>query len=83
MAISHEGVMYKQKLIGFGLGAAPRAQIRGVFVCTLPLHEISRCEHFFTADKVLHFFGALPRDLDAWTIATHHGYYARAAAING
>ena len=33
MSISREGFMYKRKLLGFGRGAAPRAQIRGVFVC--------------------------------------------------
>ena len=40
---------------------APRAQIRGVFVCTLTFHELLRCEDWFTAEQVLHLFGALPR----------------------
>ena len=30
------------------------------FFCFTPIvHEILRCEHFFTAEKVLHLFGAL------------------------
>ena len=56
-----KGLSANKKLIGFGRGAAPRAQIRGVFVCRQPLHEISRCEDLFTAEQVLHLFGALPR----------------------
>ena len=34
---------------------------------------------------VVHHIADRPslRDLDAWTIATHHGYYARATAFNG
>ena len=34
--------------------------IRGVSVCTLTLHELLRCEDLFTAEQVLHLFGALP-----------------------
>ena len=59
MVISAEGAVYtNEKLIGFGHGAAPRAQIRGLFVCTQTLHEISRCEDLFTAKQVLRLLGA-------------------------
>ena len=48
----------KEKLLGFGHGAAPRAQIRGVFHCTALFTDILRYEHVFTAEKVLPFIGA-------------------------
>ena len=51
----------KEKFLGFGHGAVPRAQIRGVFHCTALFTEILRCEHVFTAEKVLPFIGASVR----------------------
>ena len=48
----------KKKLSGFGRGAAPRAQIRGVFLCSHLFTEISRCEDLFTAEQVIHLMGA-------------------------
>ena len=48
----------REKLLGFGHGAAPRAQIQGVFHCTALFTDILRYEHVFTAEKVLPFIGA-------------------------
>ena len=42
------------------LGRRPELKSEEVLFVDNPLHEISRCEHFFTAEKVLHLFGALP-----------------------
>ena len=37
------------------------------FCCFTPMvYEILRCEHFFTAEKVLHLFGALPVGMVVW-----------------
>ena len=57
----------------FGLGAAPQAQIRGLFETIITVHEILRCEDLFTAEKVLHFFGALPHDPATYStvLSTH------------
>ena len=33
--------MYKQKLLGFELGAPPHVQIRRVFVCTSRVNELA------------------------------------------
>ena len=42
------------------MGRRPKLKSDEFSVFTPLLIEISRCEHFFTAEKVLHLFGALP-----------------------
>ena len=43
------------------VGRRPELKSDELFCFTPMVHEILRCEHFFTAEKVLHLFGALPR----------------------
>ena len=45
------------------VGRRPELKTDEFFCFTPMVYEILRCEHFFTAEKVLHLFGALPQGL--------------------
>ena len=53
-------VSYRNTAFGFGdtAGGAPSSTPIEFFVCKAIVIEISNCEHFFTAGKVLHLLGA-------------------------
>ena len=64
MVISQYLEGYKRKRLLRDLGVRRRLELKSdeFFFCNPLDVEILRCEQQFTAEKVLHLFGALPRD---------------------
>ena len=58
--ISVTRMVHIKNSLGLDLGRRPELKSDEFFCFTPMVYEILRFEHFFTAEKVLHLFGALP-----------------------